>query len=266
MKISDNRIDKGKLFDWGMTSKDYSKYRDIYPDIFYQKILEKNLCIAGQSVLDIGTGTGVIPRNMYKYGAKWTGTDIAENQIVEARRMSEENNMNIDYIVSPTEELNFPDNSYDVITACQCFWYFKHDIVAPKLFNFLKDDGHLLILYMAWLPYIDKIAGESEKLVLKYNPQWSGGGETKHPIHIPDEVLKHFDIVSHEEFDVAIPFTKETWNGRMKACRGIGASLSDEEISSWENEHLKMLSEIAGEKFEIKHYIAMVDLCKKKIR
>lgn len=89
MKISDNRIDKGKLFDWGMTSKDYSKYRDIYPEIFYQKILEKNLCIAGQSVLDLGTGTGVIPRNMYKYGAKWTGTDIAENQIVEARRMSE---------------------------------------------------------------------------------------------------------------------------------------------------------------------------------
>ena len=128
MKISDNRIDKGKLFDWGMTSKDYSKYRDIYPEIFYQKILEKNLCIAGQSVLDLGTGTGVIPRNMYKYGAKWTGTDIAENQIVEARRMSEENNMDIDYIVSPTEELIFPDNSFDVITACQCFWYFKHDI------------------------------------------------------------------------------------------------------------------------------------------
>lgn len=32
MKISD--IDGGKSFDWGKTSEDYAKYRDIYPDFF----------------------------------------------------------------------------------------------------------------------------------------------------------------------------------------------------------------------------------------
>jgi len=26
------------------------------------------------------TGTGVLPRNMYRFGAAWTGTDISENQ------------------------------------------------------------------------------------------------------------------------------------------------------------------------------------------
>lgn len=26
-----NNIDKGNPFDWGKTSKDYAKYRDIYP-------------------------------------------------------------------------------------------------------------------------------------------------------------------------------------------------------------------------------------------
>ena len=29
-------------------------------------------------------------------------------------------------------------------------------------------------------------------------------------------------------------FTRTSWNGRMKACRGIGASLTPEEIAAWE--------------------------------
>lgn len=69
-------IDNGKGFDWGRTSKDYAKYRDIYPEEFYERIIDLGLCTNGQSILDLGTGTGVLPRNMYKYGAKFTGADI----------------------------------------------------------------------------------------------------------------------------------------------------------------------------------------------
>ena len=70
-------IDGGKEFDWGRTSEAYAKYRDIYPDEFYKKIVNRGLCVRGQSVLDLGTGTGVLPRNMYLYGASWTGVDIS---------------------------------------------------------------------------------------------------------------------------------------------------------------------------------------------
>ena len=70
-----------KAFDWGRTSGDYAKYRDIYPDVFYKKIVDRGLCVEGQEVLDLGTGTGVLPRNMYRYGAHWTGTDISPEQI-----------------------------------------------------------------------------------------------------------------------------------------------------------------------------------------
>ena len=85
MQIINKNIDSGKPFDWGKTSSDYAKFRDVYPQKFYQKIIERNLCLTGQSALDIGTGTGVLPRNMYKYGAKWTATDISENQIEQAK-------------------------------------------------------------------------------------------------------------------------------------------------------------------------------------
>ena len=261
MNIIDEKIDGGKPFDWGRTSTDYARFRDIYPKEFYKKILDRKLCVDGQTILDIGTGTGVLPRNMYKYGAKWTGTDISENQIEQAKILSK--GMDIDYYALSAENMVFSDHSFDVITACQCFWYFDHEKIMPKLFQMLKPNGHILVLYMAWLPYEDKIANASERLVLKYNPKWSGAGETIHPIFIPECYNEKFELIYHEEYPLKVHFTAESWNGRMKACRGVGASLSEEEINMWEQEHLKLLSEIAPDEFDILHYAAIAELKKK---
>ncbi len=171
--------------------------------------------------------------------------------------------MDIDYYVVSTEDICFSDKSFDVITACQCFLYFNHETVMPKFYRMLRKGGNILVLYMAWLPFEDKIAGASENLVLKYNPNWSGAGGTIHPIDIPDCYKENFEFVHHEEFTIRIPFTHESWNGRMKACRGIGASLTKKEISMWEQEHRTLLKHIAPNEFDILHYGAIAELKKR---
>lgn len=262
MEIRDKRIDDGKAFDWGKTSKEYAKFRDIYPEEFYKKIVDRGLCIKGQKVLDLGTGTGVVPRNMYKYGAQWTGTDISPEQIEQAKVLAADVGMKIDFIAAATEQLSFPKESFDVITACQCFWYFDHEKVMPVLADLLKPQGKLVILYMAWLPFEDKIAGKSEEMILKYSPNWSGCGEKRHEIWVPDVAYKYFDKIDHEEYDLKVPFTKESWHGRVRASRGIGASLNPEELAHWDAEHRALLDNIAPEKFEILHYGAITVLQK----
>ena len=263
MEIVNERIDSGKAFDWGRISNDYAKYRDVYPEEFYKRIVDRGLCVRGQKALDLGTGTGVLPRNMYQYGASWTAADISPEQIEQARALAGSMNMNVNFLTVPTEQLKFPDASFDVITACQCFWYFDPEKTAPLLSRLLKERGKLLILYMAWLPREDELAGRSEELVLKYNPKWSGAGEVRHPIDIPDAVCERFELEYHEEFDCLIPFTRETWHGRMKACRGVGASLSGKELTAWEEEHKKLLASIAPDSFDILHYAAVAILRKK---
>lgn len=263
MEIKKENFDAGKAFDWGRTSEDYAIYRDIYPPVFYQKIADRGLCISGQKVLDLGTGTGVLPRNMYQYGANWTGTDISGNQIYQAKRLADNAGMNIKFMTVPTEEIEFPDNTFDVITACQCFWYFDHKKIMPVVSSILNEHGKLLILYMAWLPFEDKIAGASEELVLKYSPDWTGAGETRKPMWIPDVVYDYFAMEEQEEYDVMVPFTRETWHGRMRACRGVGASLSEPELAKWDVEHRKLLDKIAPDKFEILHYAALAVLSPK---
>lgn len=197
MDIFSRKIDGGKSFDWGKASADYAKYRDIYPPIFFDKVAQLGLCVKGQRVLDLGTGTGVVPRAMYHYGARWTGADISENQIIQARALSE--GMDIDYIVSPAEDIDFPDGTFDVITACQCFFYFDYEKVVPKLAKLLKSGGRLVILFMAWVPADDDIARASEELVLKYNPAWTGGGYERAPVFVPETAEKYFDIEVRDE-------------------------------------------------------------------
>lgn len=251
-------IDKGKEFDWGRASADYARFRDIYPEEFYRMITARGLCTEGQRVLDLGTGTGVLPRNMYRFGAKWTGTDISEQQIEQAKRLSE--GMNIEYHAIPAEDIGKLTGPFDVVTACQCFFYFRHEQLIPDLRRLLTKDGRLVVLYMAWLPLEDRIAGESERLVLKYNPDWSGHSETQRPIYIPECYDQHFELVHSEVYRLNVRFSRESWHGRIKACRGIGASLSPEEIEKWEKEHIALLNDIAPETFDILHYAAMTEL------
>lgn len=261
MKIND--VDKGKEFDWGKTSQDYAKYRDIYPQEFYDHILSLGLCRDGQKVLDIGTGTGVLPRHMYRYGASWIGTDISENQIEQAEIMAEEAGMDIEFHALRAEEISYPSETFDVITACQCIWYFDHDVTAPLFADMLKSSGQFLILYMGWLPFEDHIAGRSEEIILKYNPNWTGCGDTVHPVPVPDQYLEHFDLLSRTEFRVDLEFTRDSWHGRMRACRGVEASMSPDELKAWDAEHMNMLNTEAPENFMVKHYVSIAQLRKK---
>lgn len=263
MERTDRTIDAGRAFDWGRTAEDYARYRDIYPELFYEKIVRRGLCTAGQKVLDLGTGTGVLPRNMYRFSAEWSAVDLSPEQIGQARRLSEASGMDIRYQTAAAEDIDFPDDTFDVVTACQCFWYFDLERLLPRLCRVLKRDGRLLLLYMAWLPREDAIAGASEALVLKYAPHWTGAGESVRPISVPERVYERFEAVWHEEYPLALPFTRETWHGRMRACRGVGASLSRDELQSWEREHRTLLERIAPEEFCVKHYAAMLELRRK---
>jgi 2-polyprenyl-3-methyl-5-hydroxy-6-metoxy-1,4-benzoquinol methylase len=161
MHIIDKNFDNGNPFDFGRTSADYAKFRDVYPQEFYNKLAELKIGVNGQKILDLGTGTGVLPRNMYKFGGEWIGTDISENQIRYAEKLSREAGMKIDYQVSASEALNFPEKSFDVVTACQCFMYFDKKIIVPKIHKWLKTNGHLAVLFMAWLPDESEIATKS---------------------------------------------------------------------------------------------------------
>jgi len=246
--------------DWGRVSEDYAKYRDIFPEAFYEKIIEMGLCVEGQKVLDIATGTGILPRNLSQYGADFTGLDISENQIEQARRLSVEAGMDIAYLVSPAETAPLPDAFFDVVTACQCHVYLDKDLIFSKVHSLLKDSGHFCILFMGWISEESTIASESEKLVLKYNPSWPDGGIKRFLCEFPEQAEGLFEVEHSFHYDLSVTFTRENWHGRMKACRGIGASsLSAEAIAGFERDLSKYLQSVPTT-FDIPHFATVLNL------
>ena len=81
-------IDNNNSFDFGKTSDNYALFRDIYPQSMYDKLIEMGIGKEGQRILDLGSGTAVLPMNLYHTGAIFTAADIAENQIAVGKRLA----------------------------------------------------------------------------------------------------------------------------------------------------------------------------------
>lgn len=251
-----NFIDKGKEFDFGRVSDDYSKYRDIYPKSMYDKLIEFGIGKQGQKILDLGSGTAVLPVNMYFTGAEFTATDISENQILYGKQIVKEKGLeNIEFKVCSAENTGFADNSFDVVTAVQCFQYFDAEKAVTEIRRILKPNGLFCKIFMDWLPFEDEIIGEMEKLVLKYNPDWSGGGFEKFKYVYPKWADNGFCIETIHSYDTILNFSKEMWIGRIKSCRGVGASLSKDRIAAFENEYRTLLSKYDTDILHLKHQI-----------
>lgn len=249
-------VDNNQAFDFGKTSKYYAKYRDIYPNELFEKLLSIGVGLRGTNWLDLGTGTGVLPRALARYGANIIATDISENQIIEARELSKDFD-NIEYKICSAEKTELESDYFDAITACQCFWYFDHQLIIPEIKRMIRNGGVFVKIFMDWAED-DEIANASTSLIKKLNPNWNSGQAAMNDLR-----EHYFDNPLNESFDVNILFTRETWHGRMLTCRGVKGSMNENTIKVFENEHTKILENYPKE-FLIKHKVFIVSYKIKK--
>jgi SAM-dependent methyltransferase len=248
-------IDKGKEFDFGRVSVDYAKFRDIYPDSMYDKLIDFGIGGSGRRILDLGSGTAVLPINLARTGACFVASDISENQLRYGEALVREKGIgNISFKHCSAEDTGFEDESFDAVTAVQCFHYFDADKAASEIHRILKPGGLFCKIFMDWLPYKDEIIREMESLVLKYNPDWGGKGFDKYRYSYPGWAEGRFVISTIHSYDAVLTFTKERWLGRVKSCRGVGASLSAAKASEFEAEYKRLLKKYE-EPLKLRHQI-----------
>jgi len=122
--------------------------------------------------------------------------------------------------------------------CCGQSWrYFDIQRMIPLVKTWLKPGGKLVLTYLSWLPRKDRIAQASEQLILRYNPHWSdadfpGSRTIQHAWSTRDVRL-----VTYHAYEEGIPFSRDSWRGRMRACRGIGAALPADEVARFDQEH-----------------------------
>lgn len=250
-------IDNEREFDWGKTSQDYAAYRAGYPEAFYEMLAALGIGKPGQHILDLGTGTGVLARAFAKRGAVVTGIDIAANQIAAASALAARDGLHITFQVCAAETTDFPEGSFEAIAAGQSWLYFDAAVMIPKVLRLLTTDGCLVLTHLLWLPHKDRIAQQTEALVLQYNPDWKSAGYRGTMPPIFAWARDHFDLRTFHTMEAPLEFTREAWQGRIRACRGIGASLSAAEVEQFDTAHRQLLETIAPDTFTVLHQMTI---------
>lgn len=248
-------IDAGMQFDWGKTSLDYERYRPGPPESFYLKLAALDIGLAGQVMLDLGTGTGLLARRFARSGAEVCGIDQSAEQIEVADRSAQRESLDIEFRTATAEDIPYQNDRFDVVSANQCWLYFDPVRAIPEVCRVLKPGGRLVVSYFNFLPRLDPVVTASERLVLKFNPDWSGADWDGNVEPLPEWAATRFRLTGFFAYDEAIPFNRESWRGRMRALRGIAAALPQERVESFDRELSELLDSITGPQFEVLHRI-----------
>ncbi len=255
-----NPKDGNRKVDWSAASRDYALHRPGFPESFYAKLQRFGIGLPSQRILDLGTGTGTVARQFAAYGSQVVGVDIAAGQIAEAKRLAKDAELEVDFRTCSAEETQLPDNSFDIVIAAQCWLYFERDSILSEVKRLLDSGGRLITCHLSWLPRIDKVAQATEALIRKHNPDWSAndwdGVVPIFPAWL-DEPLKvqTSELEAMFYYDEYIPFTHKSWRGRIRASRGVSATLSEENVRKFDIEHEELLRRITPETFGVIHRI-----------
>src|SRR5262245_60234703 len=122
---------------------------------------------AGQEVLDVGCGTGVVAITAARIGARGRGLDLTPELLERARENARIAGVEIDFLEGDVEALPFADATFDVVLS-----QFGHmfaprpEIAVREMLRVLKPGG--TIAFATWPPEL--LIGDGFRLMSKYMP------------------------------------------------------------------------------------------------
>lgn len=238
--------------DFGRTAADYGRFRTTFPDEFFTRLARRRIGLAGQRIVDLGTGSGLLARSFAAAGCSVTGVDVARELLDDAAAQGPE----VTYRLAPAEDTGLPGCAWNVVSAAQCWHWFDRPRVMAEVRRLLADGGALLICGRDYSLAPGSIGALSEELVLRHNPNWSGAGRLTDQSGWADELRDNgFEPVDTFEFDVDVPFRHEQWRGRMRSSNGVGAALGPAEVAAFDDDLTRLLVERFPEPLTVSHQI-----------
>ena len=96
-------------YNFGLTAHDYTKYRAGFPDEFFERVFNEGIVKTDASLVDLGTGTGTLARGFASRGCKVIGVDIATQLLEQAKDLSIQQGLEVEFRWGKAEETGLPD-------------------------------------------------------------------------------------------------------------------------------------------------------------
>lgn len=122
---------------------------------------------AGDGVLDVGCGTGVVAVTAARLGARVTGLDLTPELIERARENAATAKVSIDFHEGDVEKLPFDNDEFDVVLSQYGHMFApRPDVAIGQMLRVLRPGG--TIAFSTWPP--EMLVGRMFALASKYAP------------------------------------------------------------------------------------------------
>jgi len=254
--MTDKTIVPGAGLDWDATSSDYAQFRPGYPDSFFNILRQLGIGLVGQRILDLGAGTGALALRFARLGAQVTALDASKGQLEELKAKARLEHLEIETLHARAEETGLPADRFDTVTASMCWGYFEKGPIHREVERLLAPGGKLLVSSLVW-SHDDPISRATDDLLAKHNPASVATHGAGRPGAQPDWVEPPFSVKSFHTWIEGLPFSRESWRGRIRASKWIGAALPAEKVTAFDLEHDAVLRDIGPKQFTIPHRISL---------
>jgi SAM-dependent methyltransferase len=163
-----------------------------------------------------------------------------------AQQAATSSGLSVRFVAGRTEHSALESESFDLMSAGQCWWSFNEDEAIREARRLLTPGGRLIICSFSYLPPAGSATNRTEELVPKHNPGWpKAGWNGIHPEHVSALDRGGFASVESFSYTIDVPFIHETWRGRMRNCIGVGCALTSEQVDRFDGD----LAEIVSREF-----------------
>jgi demethylmenaquinone methyltransferase/2-methoxy-6-polyprenyl-1,4-benzoquinol methylase len=129
-------------------SEDFDRFTERFSRPMAVRIINIAALQPTDSVLDVGTGTGVLARAAARFvnSDNITGVDLSQGMLNTARRKVAEEGLKAEFLIMDAESLEFQDNTFDLVVSLYALRHFPNPVQAmAEMFRVLKPGGRIVI-------------------------------------------------------------------------------------------------------------------------
>jgi ubiquinone/menaquinone biosynthesis C-methylase UbiE len=182
------------IVDWDEPIGDSLGYQ--YCEEAEEKVRQLLANVGNLQVLEIGSGHGNSALILAKCGAIVTSIDISPKLIEGCKHRSAVHNLSVDFRVMNACKLEFPDESFDIVTAVRTVHHLPDvDAFYHEAKRVLKPKGALVLLEpQKYNPFV-----ELGRRFIKRGPEWRTA--TEHPFVPRDLALLRREFATSEKWE-----------------------------------------------------------------
>jgi len=205
-------MEPGQTFDTVATS--YDAQRSGYPDALFDDLLEISCLEPGQSVLEVGCGSGQATAGFAARGLRVVAIDPGA-ALLDIARQKFIVFPNVQFERASFEEWPLGERSFQLVAAAQSWHWLRPEIGFEKASGVLSPGGHLAIFGHTprWSP---EIVDALQPVYLRFAPEiW---GPPTENWYLPDGPISHlvaasgrFEQTTHRNYTWARQYSSESF-------------------------------------------------------